>query len=444
MKLTKTMGITAAGALLGALVTIGSQAQEPRSALGPTAVMRRPVLHREVCPGPAAPGTARCHAHVVVDASGKPRTTGTATTPAGYSPQSLRSAYNMASVPGFQATPVIAIVDAYDYPNAASDLAVYRAEYSLPALPPCPSTGPGASLCFEKVNQTGSTTYPSADTSGWSQEAALDLDMASAMCPGCTLILVEANSTNDSDLGTAANTAAVTLRANVVSNSYGGGESGTSGYAGYYQHAGVAITASAGDSGYGVQFPASSPYVTAVGGTSLTAASNAHGWTETVWDDSYGATGSGCSAVYAQQSWQSTVLTSKEKSGCRRRVVADVAAVADPATGVAIYGPTDPNSKGKPNPSGWMVFGGTSVAAPLVAGIYAVNFGVTGQVPTYGSNPYAYAGDGGALNDVTSGTDGKRRSSCGSSTSDTYYLCDAIPGYDGPTGLGTPNGYTAF
>jgi len=268
--------------------------------------------------------------------------------------------------------------------------------------------------------------------------------MASAMCPGCTLILVEANSTNDSDLGTAANTAAVTLRANVVSNSYGSSESGTAGYAGYYQHSGVAITASAGDSGYGVQFPASSPYVTAVGGTSLTAASNARGWTETVWDDSYGATGSGCSAVYAQQSWQSAVLTSKEKSGCRRRVVADVAAVADPATGVAVYGPTDPNSKGKANPSGWMVFGGTSVAAPLIAGIYAVNFGVTGQLPTYGSNPYAYAGNAGALNDVTSGTDAKRRSACGSSTSSTYYLCDAIPGYDGPSGLGTPNGYTAF
>jgi len=438
------MGIPAAAALLGAFAALSAQAQEPRSAQGPAAATQRPVVHKEVCPGPAAPGTARCHAHVVVDASGKPRTTGSATTPAGYSPQSLQSAYNVASVPGFQATPVIAIVDAYDYPNAASDLAVYRAQYGLPALPPCPGTGPGASPCFEKVNQMGSTPYPAADTSGWSQEAALDLDMASAMCPGCTLILVEANSADDSDLGTAANTAAVTLRVNVINNSYGGGESGTAAYAGYYQHAGVAVTASAGDGGYGVQFPASSPFVTAVGGTTLTAASNARGWTETVWNDSYGATGGGCSAVYAQQSWQTAVLTSKERSGCRRRVVSDVAAVADPATGVAVYGPTAPNSKGKPNPSGWMVFGGTSTAAPIVAGIYAINFGVTGHVPTYGSNPYADAGNAGALNDVTSGTDARRRSACGSPTSSTYYLCDAGKGYDGPTGLGTPNGYAAF
>jgi len=440
MHVGKTMGIRVGAALLGALVTTGSHAQEPESAHRPTAGVHTPVIHREVCPGPAAPGTARCHAHVVVDASGKPLTTGTAVTPAGYSPQNLRSAYGMANVAAFRSTPVIAIVDAYDYPNAASDLAVYRAQYGLPALPACPSTGP----CFEKVNQVGSTPYPSADTSGWSQEAALDLDMASAMCPGCTLILVEANSADDGDLGTAANTAAVTMRANVVNNSYGGGESGTASYAGYYQHPGVAFTASAGDNGYGVQFPASSPYVTAVGGTTLTEAGNARGWTETVWNDSYGATSSGCSAVYPQQKWQSAVLSSKQKAGCSRRIVADVSAVADPATGVAIYGPTRPNSDGKPNPSGWMVFGGTSAAAPLIAGIYAVNFGVTGNAPSYGSNPYAHAGNAGDFNDVTSGTDGKRSSSCGSSTSSTYYLCDATTGYDAPSGLGTPKGYTAF
>jgi hypothetical protein len=436
MRLTKT-----ALTLLGALLTIAGQAAPN--------LPRGPVMHRPVCPGPAAAGRARCHARVVINASGAPLTTTNASAPAGYSPQDLRSAYAMANIPAFASTPGIAIVDAFDYPAVFADLNTYRAQWGLDPLSPCAGTtttpASGTGPCFNVLNQLGGSSLPAADTIGWSQEAALDLQMASAMCPACTLVLVEASSDFDDDLATAVNTAAVTLLANVVSASFGGSEAGTSAFNPYYNHPGVAITASAGDTGYGVEFPASSPYVTAVGGTRLTATTgNARGWDETVWNDSYGATGSGCSTEYARQPWQTGVLTLAEQAGCAGRVVADVSAVADPATGVAVYGPTNPNPGGAPNPSGWMVFGGTSVGAPLIAGIYGVGYGAGSAIPNYGSGPYAYAGNAAYLNDVLSGNDVRGRHGCGNATANTYYLCNAVVGYDGPTGLGTPNGFRVF
>jgi subtilase family serine protease len=261
-----------------------------------------------------------------------------------------------------------------------------------------------------KVNQAGEQgNYPRADT-GWSQETALDLDTASAMCPGCRILPVEADSNSFANLALAVNRA-FAMGAHVISNSYGGGEPGSSSYESYYGYAGVAVTVSSGDSGYGVQFPASSPHVTAVGGTSLTKANGSRGWAETAWSRA----GSGCSSVYAKPSWQ-------KDSGCARRTVADVSAVADPYTGVAVYGPTSARK------SGWMVFGGTSVGAPLIGGIYGVNAGAV----NYGGDPYSHTS---ALFDVTSGSNG----SCGGS-----YLCTAGVGNDGPTGLGTPNGVNAF
>jgi subtilase family serine protease len=280
---------------------------------------------------------------------------------------------------------------------------VYRSQFGLP---PC-TTSNG---CFKKVNQGGiQGSYPRTDT-GWSQESALDLDMVSAMCPGCSILLVEANSSGYSDLVLAVNTAAA-MGAHVISNSYGGGEAGTSTYEPYYNYAGIAVIVSSGDSGYGVQFPASSPHVTAVGGTTLQRSSTTRGWSEAAWSGA----GSGCSNVYPKPSWQTD-------PGCSKRTVADVSAVADPNTGVAVYGPA------RRNRSGWLVFGGTSVGAPLIGGVYGVNGGSV----TYGSNPYHNTS---ALFDVTSGSNG----SCGGS-----YLCTAVAGYDGPTGLGTPNGTTAF
>jgi subtilase family serine protease len=200
--------------------------------------------------------------------------------------------------------------------------------------------------------------------------------------------------------------------ANVVSNSYGGSDASDSDYGAYYNHPGVAVTVSSGDSGYGVEYPASSQYVTAVGGTSLTKSGSSRGWDESAWNGA----GSGCSTLNSAISGQAGADT-----GCTGRAVADVSAVADPATGVAVYDSTAYNGQ-----SGWMVFGGTSVAAPVIGGVY----GLAGSGDN--NTPYAHTD---ALFDVTSGSNG----SC-----DTSQLCNARAGWDGPTGLGTPNGAGAF
>ncbi|MDX3073411.1 putative Ig domain-containing protein [Streptomyces sp. MI02-7b] len=331
-------------------------------------------------------------------------------TPSGLGPANLHSAYNLPSTGGSGLT--VAIVDAYDDPNAATDLSTYRSQYGLSAC----TTANG---CFKKVGQTGSTTNLPSPDSGWAGEIALDLDMVSAACPSCNILLVEADSASMEDLGTAVNEA-VALGAKFVSNSYGGDEeSADPSYdSAYFNHPGVAITVSAGDAGYGAEYPAASRYVTAVGGTSLNTSSTTRGWTEKVWGTTSGGdgTGSGCSAYDTKPTWQTD-------TGCARRTVADVSAVADPATGVAVY-----DTYGG---SGWAVYGGTSASSPLIAGVYAL-----GGAPAAGSNPasYPYAHTAN-LYDVTTGANG----SCSSS-----YLCTAKSGYDGPTGLGTPNGVTAF
>jgi subtilase family serine protease len=347
------------------------------------------------CAAKPAPGYAACTALRRTDAGAK--SFGPAVS--GLTPANLLSAYKLSSG---GAGKTVAIVDAQDDPNAEKDLATYRSNFGLPAC----TTANG---CFKKVNQTGGTSYPTGDT-GWSEEISLDLDMVSAICPQCHILLVEATSASYANLGTAVNEA-VKLGATAVSNSYGGGESSAeTSYDSYYNHPGVAITVSSGDSGYGVEYPAASRYVTAVGGTHLTTSSTSRGWTETAWNGA----GSGCSAYEPKPSWQTD-------TSCSRRTVADVSAVADPATGVAVY-----DSYGE---SGWLVFGGTSVASPIVASVYALSGNVSG-VPA--SLAYSHTS---SLFDVTSGSNG----SCGGT-----YLCTAKAGYDGPTGLGTPNGTGAF
>ncbi|SNX62233.1 hypothetical protein SAMN06272735_3990 [Streptomyces sp. TLI_55] len=337
-----------------------------------------------------------------------------ATTPSGYGPSDLRSAYGLTSAAASNGSgETIAIVDAYDDPNAAADLATYRSYYGLPAC----TTANG---CFKKVSQTGSTTsLPTAD-SGWAEEISLDLDMASAVCPNCNILLVEAKSATMANLGTAVNEA-VTLGAKFVSNSYGGSESSsdTTYDSSYFNHPGVAITVSAGDSGYGAEYPAASKYVTSVGGTALSkASSTTRGWSETVWKtSSTEGTGSGCSAYDAKPSWQTD-------TSCSKRMIADVSAVADPATGVSVY-----DSYGIT--AGWYTFGGTSASAPIIAGVYALA-GTPGSSAYPASYPYAHTT---ALNDVTSGNNG---------TCSTSYYCTARSGYDGPTGWGTPAGVGAF
>jgi subtilase family serine protease len=363
------------------------------------------TFHMRVCPETHIAGMAACHAHVVTDSRGQirqnERNVLNNALPSGFGPADLAAAYQYSLATG--STVTVAIVDAYGYSKAESDLAVYRSTFGLPAC----TTANG---CFRKVNQTGGTSsYPKNNT-GWDQEQALDLDMVSATCPSCHILLVQATNASFTNLGTAENTAAA-LGAHVISNSYGGGETGAGSLDGYYTHPGVAITVSSGDSGYGVQYPASSPHVTAVGGTSLSRASNSRGWSETVWNGA----GSGCSTVFAKPSWQHDSL-------CGNRMEADVSAVADPNTGVAVYGPVFGNF------SGWMVFGGTSVAAPLVGGLYGANAGSV----NYGQDPYNHTG---SLNDVTSGSNG----SCGGT-----YFCTGGAGYDGPTGLGTPIGTSPF
>jgi subtilase family serine protease len=390
-------------AALGAVVVAGAVAAPARADWhafrGPNA-----GYDRSVCGSPAA-GQARCLAQVETDAAGHAVARAT---PAGYGPAQLQTAYTLpsSSAGGGQ---TVAIVDAYNDPNAESDLAAYRSQFGLPAC----TTANG---CFRKVSQTGSTTSLPASDPGWSEEISLDLDMVSAICPNCHILLVEGKSASLTNLGIATSEAAA-LHATEISNSYGGSESGVSSYAKYYNHPGIAITASAGDDGYGVEFPASAPTVTAVGGTSLTLNTGGR-VSETVWN----GTGSGCSRTFAQSSLQTAVLPTA--GVCSRRVVADVSAVADPGTGVAVYDTY--------RESGWLVFGGTSVSAPIIASVYALAGNAGSDSGT--ALPYSRH-QAGNLYDVTSGTNG----SCGGT-----YLCKAGPGYDGPTGLGTPIGTSAF
>jgi|GEM_PF-431558 len=324
----------------------------------------------------------------------------------GYAPTDLRSAYALPSASA-GAGQTVAVVIAEDDPTAEADMNEYRHQYGIA---PC-RAGEG---CFRKVNQTGGSTYPPAgpETAKWAREASIDLDMVSAICPNCRILLVEASSTQTQDLATAENEA-VALGATEVNNSFLGEESPEEASA--YDHPGIPITASAGDQGYGVGAPASYPGVIAVGGTSLLPAKN-RGWSETVWGAARGAgTGSGCS-LEPKPPWQTDV-------GCATRTMNDIAAVADPNTPVSVY---DSYNTGSP----WLLLGGTSVAAPIVAAAMALTTPYTRSF-TGAHALYAQASaGGGAFNDITAGLDG----SCGS------YLCEARAGYDGPSGLGTLNG----
>ncbi|HEY4070208.1 MAG TPA: S53 family peptidase [Sphingomicrobium sp.] len=365
-----------------------------------------------VCGRFSPAGSAHCYAKVVTDARGNIKEWVPAAglnrnaTPSGFGPADLRAAYGLSPASGSPGTgPTIAIVDAYGYPNAEADLGKYRAQFGL-------GTCTKSNGCLRIVNQTGGTSLPRLNV-GWAQEQALDLDMASAMCPNCKILLVQATNSYLNSLATATNTAAK-LGAVVISNSYGGDEGGTTSYESAWNHSGVAVTVSSGDYGYGVQFPASSPHVVAVGGTHLTRSGG--GWSETAWNGA----GSGCSGVYG-------ILANTQSSGttgCPNRAVSDVSAVADPSTGVAVYGPVSRTR------SGWLVFGGTSVAAPLVGGIY----GAAGGIVSYPTTKL-YGAAGNAFRDITSGSNG----SC-----PTTQWCNAGPGWDGPTGLGTAQGASAF
>jgi subtilase family serine protease len=346
-----------------------------------------------------------CDARVRTDANLKPMAT---SGPTGYSPTQLRGAYGITATGASSTT--VAVVDAYANPNAAADLAEYRRVQQLPPL---------AAGQFKQMNQSGGAITTVTPDVGWGQEEMLDLEMVSAMCPGCTILYVGANSASFNDLATAVNRA-VTAGATVVSNSYGGPEFGSeTTLQSAYSHTGVTITASTGDSGYGAQAPAAFSSVVAVGGTHLVLSGNTRA-SESVWSGA----GSGCSAYITKPNWQ-------HDPACAKRTIGDVAAVADPATGVSVY-----DSYGSTNGNNWYVFGGTSVSAPLIGGIY----GLTGHgSPTAATTLYAHPA--GSLYDVTSGSNG--RCTHGKNTAGAY-LCTGVVGYDGPTGNGTPNGTGAF
>jgi subtilase family serine protease len=357
------------------------------------------------------PGLASCNAHILTNAKNDPLVN---TAPVGYGPLQFRNAYNVSGK--VNNTTIIAIVDAYDDPTIKQDLDTYSKQFNLPILPVCKTTVQKSTIpCFAKINQRGTASLPAVN-SAWSIEIALDVEAAHAMCENCSLVLIEASSPNIKNLFQAVDTA-VAQGAMVVSNSWGGPELPEEVQLDkHFQHPGIAFTVSSGDSGYGVQYPASSPYVTAVGGTSLYMNTDKSYKDENAWSGA----GSGCSQFEKKPSWQ-------QDKQCTGRTVADVSADADPATGAAIYTSTSPKGK-----KGWFTAGGTSLAAPLIAGIYAL-----GGIPKdkeANSLPYLL-GTKSNLHDVIGGSNGNCT---------IAYLCSGKTKYDGPTGLGTPKGTTAF
>ena len=389
--------VLGAGALAVTALTAGVQTAD---AAAPHVTHLTGLHAKRVCTATPSAGHATCFAKVLVNDKG---VIPSATSPLGtaLTPSQLRTAYNLNGTSSGGRT--VAIVDAYGYPNLASDLATFRSQYQLPAC---------GSGCLTVMNQTGGSTPPSANL-GWAQEQALDVDAVSAACPDCKILVVQANSSSLADLGAAVNTAAKQAGVVAISNSYGGGDSAE--YSAY-NHPGIAITASTGDNGYkGGSYPASSAFVTAVGGTSLSVTSSGARVSETAWSGA----GSGCSTVIAKPSFQTTVNT-----GCAKRAIADVSAAANPNTGgLSVYAPTSLTA------SSWSQYGGTSESSPIIASVYALAGGGYSN-----ATPYSHTS---SLFDVTSGSNSKRK--CPASQ-----WCVAGTGWDGPTGLGTPNGTGAF
>jgi Subtilase family len=407
----------------------------------------------------------------------------------GLRPADLHSAYQLPSSP--PSTQTIAIVDAYNDPTAEQDLKAYSEEFGLPEC----TTANG---CFKKVNQSGQAKplpFPKTKAAleaarkgsraeveeaeraeGWALEISLDIETAHAVCQTCHILLVEAASPFNSDLSTAENTA-VALEANEVSNSWGGEEFG--GEEPAFNHPGVVITASAGDDGYlewlghapaepgFVEYPAASPRVFAVGGTRLLLGAGGSWSSETVWNDGgerfgeregFGAGGGGCSKSLAAAAWQQE-LANWAAVGCGTdRAVADVSADADPYTGLAVQNTTvlDPEDPCTPSPH-WCTIGGTSLASPIVAAVFALAGGAHGVSYPAQTLYRNLASSPAALHDVVVGSNGEcnkpfnnKTGTSGCTTAEqgadcsSEAICLAGTGYDGPTGVGTPAGIGAF
>jgi hypothetical protein len=397
---------------------------------------------KRACDAAPPPGHASCMAMRLLISSSSSSASPTSAQPSAASavtaskpfpgfltPARLHEAYALPTETGAGAAQTIAVVDAFNDPTAEADLAVYDKQFGLA---PCTSENG----CFKQVNQEGNTGPLPKNEGGWATEISIDVQMARAICQNCHILLVETKSEEFSDLGAGVN-AAAKAGASEISNSYGGTEqpSYSSLAKADYNHPGIVVAASSGDCGYynklcpedtvGANFPADSPDVLAVGGTSLSESGGV--WSSTVWSEG----GSGCSTVFSATLWQSEV-GGFPTAGCGGgRTIADIAAIGDPNTGVDVYDST-PEEPGAP--TGWGVWGGTSVAAPIVASEFGLAGGALG-VSYPSSTVYSHAGDAEALLDVTTGTNG----SCGASS-----ICKATSGFDGPTGVGSPIGLDAF
>jgi subtilase family serine protease len=385
---------------------------------------------RPLCPATSDSRTARCFAWIRTDL--RPNFTqivpGSDAIPTGvgFGPAQIQAAYHLN--PSLGAGQTVFIIDATAYKTAASDLATYRKAAGLPA---CTL----ASKCLQILNQDGKPKpLPTTPDLGWDGEQSLDLDAVSAACPKCKIVLIQTDTSSTLTNGVIA---AITLKAKIVSMSFGSPEGGSANPG--LPTAGVVFVASAGDNGGGPNagggpsMPCAYAAVVCVGGTALTGSGTS--WHEVVWNDEKidkcgtgftqpcGATGSACSTIVPRPAWQTGI-------GCSKRAAADVSAVASPLTPLAVYNSAVCH--------GWCPIGGTSLSAPLIAGV----FGLAGNASTRHAAMEIWKSHA-SLNDVTSGTNvyNPVTGPCSSSVAAT---CIAGRGYDGPTGWGTPKGSTNF
>ena len=397
-----------------------------------------PNAAHKLCPAPTA-GSLECfgwmRTDVQLNAGVMPQVEGATTCPfsQGYCPIDLQEAYHLPSLTK-GAGEVVAIVDAYNYPHANADLEVYRKTMGLKA---CDTK----TKCLRIVNQNGNPSPlpgPPPASQDWRGEQSLDLDMVSAICPNCKILLVETNNNNTNNLYAGVKTAAH-VHMKYISASWGGPEAG--GDNPIFHQQGVIITAAAGDNGGGGSYggpaqPCSYTYVVCVGGTYLARAHNKRGWTEDVWNDftfsgcsgPCGATGSGCSVVIPKPSWQTD-------TGCRMRSEADISADASLRTPVIVYNSEEPCTP----PQCFFLFGGTSASTPMIAAAFAL----AGNGPKLTGAAHIWIHHKGNINDVIKGNniDPHLGVNCASSVK---YICFARAGFDGPTGWGTPYGIGAL
>jgi subtilase family serine protease len=398
----------------------------------------------------------------------------------GLTPADLQTAYGLTSAASADGSGnTIALVDAFNDPNIQKDLVTFDKEYGLPAPP-----------SFKVLNQSGATSpLPPNDTSGWSVEESLDVDSAHSVCPKCNIDLIETKDDTNPNLEAGVNEAAK-LKVNEISNSYGGPETGTTSTdRAAYNHPGIVITASAGDQGWydyeydlagegpinEPNYPASDPNVISVGGTSLFFTQTGAYKYENVWQDDgprgaialqtgeqWGATGSGCSTLLSAASWQLSAANWKATGCGTKRLSNDISAVGDEFTGFDLYDSYNCLAGCSGAAPGWATVGGTSLSSPVIAATFGLAGGAHGvsyPAKTLYSHPTLF-------HDVTVGGSGicdgqgapecgnwnnlgEGAMDCGYNTNGTAVAtatdqCDAVAKFDGPSGLGTPDGITAF